>query len=357
MKYLSNETLQIFLISLYSKNKSPLSIFSPLLISEPTIERYNIMIDIIENGLEDCFYFDINEEEMSQLTNIIQLNHNDTRYDKNTFGYLIQKAINLKLNSSRLDFKDFVKPQESFPSELILTGHLYNINLYRNNKKILIEFINKYIKAFREDKLISDTNFYNYELNLKKLLEILGKYYNKYGYEFNLSGCEERDLVKISIKKELRFYEMIFYLISEKHIKVTDCNLFEMNKKRFLNIRLRLKNPIDEIKLIENSYLNYGDLSINNFNGLARYKTYEYTFRTYSRAYKVLIELIKCPEKKISIYNIYKSITEENEENKKERIAQYVKEIRRKLHIMGDRKKTINIKFIDKNFLILTKKI
>ena len=349
MKYLHSETLQIFFISLYSKNNSPFYFFNP-------DEYLNIVADICDKDLEDCFYFDVNKEKVEQWTKIPHFRNDNTEYIEDTVGYLIQKAINLKSNNSKIEFVDFVEPNDNFFHELILTGHLYNLNFYKNCKNKLLNSLSEYIEVFSKTDLSSDINFCNYQISLNKTLEILDKYYDKYGHKFNINGYEEKDLIKINFEKELKFHEIIFSLIFKEYIEIIDCNLFKVDEKRFLNLKLNFKNSPKEISLIENSYLSYSDLTVNKISGIAYYKKNKYYFRTKSRAFKVLIKLIKSPEKKKDICALHNSIASEDisKEEKKQRIGEYVKEIKRKLNITGD-SKTVNIRFVDEDSLMLTK--
>ncbi|MCL5072923.1 MAG: hypothetical protein M1308_18835 [Actinobacteria bacterium] len=332
---------------MYSDNSSPLSFFTPN-------EYFNIIADICDKDLESCFYFDANKEKVEQFVKSTHFNEN-IEYTKDTFGNLIQNAINLKSKNSKVDFEKFVKPEVSFFQELIPTGHLYNLNFYKNCKSKLIDSLTEYIEVFNKNHLSSDINFYDCKINLKKTLDILSKYYDKNGYRFNISGNEKTDLIKINFEPELRFYEVIVSLIFKGYAEIIDCNLFIEDKKRFLNIEFNLKNTPKEIDKIENSYISYGDLTVNKVNGFASYKKSQYYFGKRSRTFKILVKLINNPETKKNISTLYYSITKEQVDNelKKQRIKEHIKEINRKLRIVGD-KKTINIRIVDEEFVMLT---
>jgi hypothetical protein len=348
MKYLYPETLQFFFISLYSEKNFPLSFLTP-------DECFNVIADICDKDLESCFYFDVNKEKAEKLAKVPYINEN-IEYTEDTVGNLIKKVIFLKSKNSKISFENFIKPGDSFLQELILTGHLYNLNFYRNCKNKLIDSLTEYIEIFNKNHLSSDINFfYDCQINLKKTLDILSKYYNKNGYRFNISGNKKRDSVNINFEPKLRFYEVIFSLIFKGYVEIIDCNLFTDDKKRFLNIEFNLKNKPKEIEKIENSYISCGDLTVNKVNGFASYKKNQYYFGKRSRTFKILVKLIKNPETKKNISTLYDSITKEqvDDDMKKQRIKEHIKEIKRKLNIVGD-KKTINIRIVDEEFVMLT---
>jgi len=195
---------------------------------------------------------------------------------------------------------------------------------------------------------------------MNRTSEIFNNLYNKFGSRFNINRTMEIDFKKIPLEKELRLYEVILYLQKKNYIKINNCNFIKSNEKSIMNIDLTFNIPPAVIYNTEKHQIQFKNLSLNEISGEAHFGSNTYTFKTYSREFNLLLNLIKAPSKKINIYQLFDLIAKDESlkmvsgKNKdiKDRMKQYIKEIKNKLG-MTKNNKTIDINITQRDFIIL----
>ena len=364
MKYLEPTTLQVFIYFLYNDKKIDL-------LSLSDFERKKLIQDIDNNNLADLFSFTANDVYVINNTAKLTKVYNNfaplpQREEVAPALKSIQKIIKFLMESSNasvISISDLINISSGLYVNYSLINKGFNINIIKSKKKELEKFIyKKYITNYEEDKLDSDKNFYPFEKNLSITLDIISKYL-KIKNEFILSGCPERDLLKIDWDESLRFYDTIFYLLSIDCMEIKGAQFFYSNGKRFLQMNINWEGSIDELKkMVKPFNFDYGDLSFNSHTGIALYKSTQYTFRSGSKEFKVLLNLMENKGNKVDIYDLYNSIyPEEKDDNnifikkrKKESIVLAVAGIKRNLKISSDNPRSIDI-CINGDSLILKK--
>lgn len=282
------------------------------------------------------------------------------------------------------------------------------------DKKSLEEFADEYIRNFEEDKLDKGlNNYYSFEKHMSVIPRfLLEPYFDKFrkapftiSYNFNyvnLSLADENlkmdfspEGYKNEIQKNLRLYELLLYLNNKKYITISNNFGFILYKKFPYLPRMRStggsrpliiedeyvlvinitfnKSPI-EIYDINKYWLYYGDIRINETDGIGFYKQNRYPFQnTKSKAFKLLCYLLKHHGERISVFETYNFICSEDIEeevklteyeknknllkerkNKKDKIKGYIKEIKKNLKINEDENPSIFITMNDENVMLIS---
>lgn len=367
MNYLSLTTLKISTYLLFGNNYIELSYFEPW-------EVNNFFDDICNNKMEEFFLF----KPRRQFVTLNYVIYKDT-YDSIVSKH--QKETSKEYSSLEKIFKIFLKKLDSniyFKDLKNISYKQFNyypllkdsIEIHFNNgrKDKLLKFVGTYTQEFLSNGLFSlEYNYYSFEKNIKKIVQYLDKYSIDFGNRFNITLPLNDDIKSEKIfDKRFRICESLLYLILKKHIEVNSMTISEittLKKENFslikyaLNINLTLNKTIDEIQDIFRYWTFYGDIRINEKDGIAYYKNYKYPFKsTKTKSFKLLCHLIKNSGKKVPVTEAYASIRPDpdnlSNKEKKKIIKDNIKIIKRNLKISTDPDPTISI-MITGNDLIL----
>lgn len=240
-------------------------------------------------------------------------------------------------------------------------------------QKELSDFFGEYLDAFIDDKLDSFQNIYRYDKQMSIMQKILEYNFERYGYNFKIdTKLEEIDIEnKDDIKNRGRILESILILtfkdlLTINYLRYTpiNTNLYDHENYKStasLNLYITLKKSPAEMFDIAKYWTCYGDIRINESDGIAFYKDNKYPFKSaYGKAFKLLCYLVKNHGKKLSIIETFDNIYPENKEiilqpkNKKAKIKDYVKEIKKNLKITEDKKSSLDIMIIDDSVLLIS---
>ena len=330
--YLNHITLKVFLYLLYCRDRIVISALQ-------TAEKENFVKDICKNKLEEYFILEKNGKVFK-----------DIDY-KNFMG------------------KDF--------TDISLLNEPLKINLIKENKDNLLNFIGKYINNFKDyPHIFLGENYYSFDKSINEVLELLGASYNNYGKNFNID-IPLNDKSEYSFySKELRFIDILFYFLIKNYAEINSCKLIEplyhleediqFIPESLININIKLNKSPGEIADIEKFWLVYGDIRINEPYHIAYYKNNRYPFKSENiKSFKLLCYLVKNHGKDITIkdaYNVVEpddkslSIYKESERFKiiKDKITDYSKYIKKNLKITEDNNPTIDIHIYGNNLILIS---
>ncbi|MHB8276493.1 MAG: hypothetical protein ACYDIA_02410 [Candidatus Humimicrobiaceae bacterium] len=369
MNYLKPEILEVFIYLFYGKNKSiELRIY-------PAQKRLNIIGDAYIQVFGSLFYY--------MVTNTS--NYNKAKIDENLQN--LNTDLSYDDPETIEDYKKVVKMiTEENGSAIFNTLKIGNISYLRN----IIDFsmisealelyydeskstmsnsfkkqLDRYTNDFENDKLIPEdnSNYYSFKNNLYNLCKIWQQLYIDSGESFNLCSLDRE------YEKKIRFYETILYLLNKGFIKINKCNfVFNKNQeeivleKTYFNLIVNLtflKSP-QEIYGINNFWTySYGDVRVNESKCIAYYKSNKYLFKSGSgKAFKLLCFLLKNPGKELSIKEVADEIIPEyrndNFKYKKDKIKDYVKEVKANLRINEDINPTVEIIIDGENIIMIS---
>ncbi len=377
MKYLDQKTLEFFIFLLYKDTKFGVNLD---LFNTEIIDR--VLEDITRHKLEKAFFFILNidikkhSDKIDDLKEFHKKVHENYKAHSENFiiPNLIYNAISEPDFMAPFDFEDFKKIKNIYWKPILY--QFFTLNLLKPEVKILSGFLKKYINEFKNDELILNgaKNYYKFNKNLSRFVEIFDIYYEEYGKSFNVSRLRNNEGRSYLLEKEFRLYDLILYLVHEGSITINNCDFSridnqeigekDITEKCILNINLTFKKQPSEIQDIEKYWTYYGDIRLNEKDGIAFYKKNRYPFKsTKGRAFMLLCKLVKNHGKKILIEDIYDSIAESDKKDKiknltlkkkKSKISGYRKEIVENLHILDDEKPTINISITGKYIMLIS---
>jgi hypothetical protein len=236
--------------------------------------------------------------------------------------------------------------------------------------KELSDFFTKYLEDFMNDKLKCVWNVYRFDKQMSIMQEILEYNFERYGYRFTInSRLEEIDIEnKDDIEKRGRILESLIILNCKELLTINyfnyitkSTNIYEINRPASLNLNITLKKSPAEMFDINKYWIHYGDIRINESDGIAFYKNNKYPFKsTYGKAFKLLCYLVKNHGQKLPIIETFDNIYPENKEitvlskNKKAKIKDYVKEIKKNLKITEDANPSLDIMIIGDSVLLIS---
>lgn len=369
MNYLNPEILEVFIYLLYGKNKSiELRIY-------PAKRRLNIVRDIYIQVSGSLFYYMVTNTSnynKAKIDENLQNLNTDLSYDdpeniedyKKVAKMIIEENGSAIFDTMKIDNISYLKNIIDFS---LISGAL---ELYFDESEIIMSKcfknqLDSYINNFANDKLIpeDDSNYYNFKNNLYNLCKIWQQLYVDSGESFNLCW-QDREY-----EKKIRFYEAILYLLNKGFIKINSSNfVFSKNpqekdlEKTYFSFIVNLtflKSP-QEIYDIHNFWdYSYGDVRVNESKCIAYYKSNKYLFKSANgKAFKLLCFLLKNPGKELSIKEVADEIIPEyrndNFTYKKDKIKNYVKEVKANLRINEDKNPTVEIIIDGENIIMIS---
>jgi len=304
------------------------------------------------------YVYEITEDEENELLSI----------DKGRAG--------LFLRGKRFELDDLLVDNSDRFWEII-KNYLY-INVDKDKLPILEEYLSKYIDNFANQNLQSINNYYSLDKHLYFITLIFKECYKKFGNCFTI---KENFYVYLSNNKfekdfnsfNFRLYEILLYLEKKEYIKIIDYSFTDRyitsldkvsnNEDKYpFHVKILLKKTPSEFYDIEKYWSYYGDIRVNETDGVAYYKNSRYPFKsTKGKAFKLLCFLVKNHGRKISIKDAYKAVYENDsaKENitfkeKKNYIKDYIKEIKKNLGILEDENPSLDIMVIKDSVLLIS---
>lgn len=334
MYYLMPETLEILIFSLIKNKPVPLAAYSLSRITKVIhdLEKINILSN------SKLVPTDINDATESFLDRF-----NDALLNGQLKSAVIQKRKELSLNKTPLPSPETISNLNNEQWEK--AKDVISLKLSASNK--LTDFFEKYIQEFEIDSLESIQNFYSYQKHIDSLKLIFGSNFDEYGYSFSIN--------KAKLSSEFRFYELALSLQNKGHLIFKDC-AFNIHKIRpgmlgahtILDIKIQLKkSPIEIFDILHTWDYCYGDLRISSKGNIVYYKKHRYRSKSVpKKTFTLLTFLIKNPGKWFSFNELYNIIDPNNKIPKdtsirKEKICDYLKDIKQKLGITQDKNPTI----------------
>lgn len=236
---------------------------------------------------------------------------------ENTNAALKRLPITLQQCKAIADLNSNKQIVEDLKTTLVTLMHIaITITNLKQFKERIQIFFTDYIKAYENNLLhIPCTNYYNKELNLKLLLQVLRKHENKGPNNIMLYGTDFSSIAYALPENErgiesYRPLETILLAREKNYLMVKDLHklkeIDEKEKKKFPFPVLSwavtvdcLKTPA-EIEAIEGSWLRFGDLAVREDTGHAVYKNNKHNFPKDSPGFKALVLFIKNPGKKFT---------------------------------------------------------
>ncbi len=341
MDYLNSITIQAFIFFTLEK-EFPLFHFKlnevEFLIED--LKKYKIGKYFLFEGISDLFMDDLIDIK-SDADRLF------TKEKHQKFNILFNK-ISKSSSHYLLSFEDTLSLKEEFIVTNKLICRFNTLKLIDSKRQELLDFIDNYIEQYSEDNLESKINYYSKERSIEKVCKSLKGPYKDYGPKFRVNN-------KIITDNRIRLFELLLYLHKEGFIEIIDCN-FLNDFNHTLNINIEWNKSPKEIQDIIDYWNSYGDLRINEADGIAFYKGNKLPFsRPDTKEFKLLKILMKDPGKKIPIDKIYSSIYEDefNKRGNIKIITELVAQVREKIKINEDPKPTISLIVEGKSVLLI----
>ena len=363
MQYLNKATLKAIIYMLHNDNKAELSFFNNL-------RNKNIIIDIHSYGLQDIFSFKINKEYVDSNIDKIKKIYNDiSPEDKNAPAISLRKITKILIeNSTDIDLKDLINisgsTHYSFINEALI------LNLKETQKDKLNAFLDEYILNFEKDSLTAEKhNYYHFGINISESVKMFTTYYNSYGKRFVIRFPLNENIGYDLNDDKLRLVEILFYLSFENFLNINSIKLSKIKNLKILNINITLNKTPAEIYDIEKYWISYGDIRVNINDGIAYYKNNRYPFKsTKTKAFKLLCYLVENHGNKVPINEAYDAIgphiekiridptsgVKPRKRSKKDKIKDFIKEIKENLNITHDSKPSISIMVSGEDILLIS---
>jgi hypothetical protein len=377
MFYLDPTTIQVFLYFLHN-NKKPLTLFK-----FEAEDRINLIQDLEKNNMEDLFYFKfypLIRYHGDEIENWYQIEKGLRKNYRNEKRLHVFKTIKDNVKDKIFKVSDLACFNDDFlyPSSDVI--RLFEMYFNRSKSDEIFDFMNRYLFNFRNDELLSDENYYSFNKSYSIVLNRLKEAYEKYGKIFIIEPVEllQSDDIEVytQFDRKNRFYDILFYLFIQGYIGINflDFKLFivsndspkgQEHKLNLLRLSVTMHKSPAEISDIEKYWAHYGDIRINEADGVAYYKNNRYPFKsTRGRVFRLLCFLIKNHGNKIPLERAYHAIIEEDDlENvgdkqkpkiMKKYIKDYVKKIKENLKISEDKNPTIDIMVIKDSVMLIS---
>jgi len=251
-------------------------------------------------------------------------------------------------NNAVLFFEDVLSMQNDFFFSFNPIYCFKRLKLIESKEKKMSEFVEKYFNEYTEDNLKSRKNYLSLNKSIEKFCIKLEMPYENYESKLEVNN-------KLFSDDKIRLFELLLYLHKEGFLEIADCN-FLNDSSNTLNINIEFKKSPEEIQDIIGYWKSYGDLRINEADGVAFYKGNKLPFsRSGTKEFKLLKILMKYPGKKISISKIYSYIYEDefNKRGERKIITELVSQVRKKININKDPRPTISLIVEGENVLLI----
>jgi DNA-binding response OmpR family regulator len=236
---------------------------------------------------------------------------------ENTNAALKRLPVALQQCQTITDLSSNWQIVEDLKTTLVSLMHItITITNFKQFKERIQTFFDEYIEAYENNQLHEPhISYYNKELNLKLLLQVLRKYENKGPNNIIVCGTDFSSTahtlpVSESGVELYRPLETILLAKKKNYLAVKDLHkLIEADEKEKSKVPFPLlswtvtidclKTPV-EIELIEGSWLRFGNLAVREDTGHAVYKNNKHNFQKDLPGFKALVLFIKNPGKKFT---------------------------------------------------------
>jgi len=168
MQYLNLTTLELFIYFIFKTNSIRLEKFQPK-------ELDKELDDIINNNLQDSFIYRGYISFPKQNKGSSDLNFLIKDAEENKPGLRDFEKIYEILTSIK---RDRVNTKISCNELLLLRDKIWSPKLYLFllleliDKKKLLNYLKRYIDFYKQDKLLSKENFYNFRININEIISL-----------------------------------------------------------------------------------------------------------------------------------------------------------------------------------------
>jgi len=187
---------------------------------------------------------------VSQYTDSEKFIRDISKYKIQTFFSLIRN--NKFIND--IDYKNFL--DEDY-LDYYLRSYPLKIILHKKDIKNLNDFIIKYINNFESDYLNSYTDHYfSFIESVSKTVKVLKDFERGIEKESSIKIPFKENFENIFYKKEVRFYETIFYLDKGKIVSINSCKILESKskEKQKIDLRFTVKKDISSVSILKESF-------------------------------------------------------------------------------------------------------
>ncbi len=329
---------------------------SSLSLLEVSFSDYLIR-DLYLNKLNKCFFLKVNVEQIKPHIN------DKTDYLEGSSGKDMQKVV--KDIGKKVNIKRYGEIYLNEEPKFIILIKYYNLYFDEDHRDILLNFVSDYINQFKQDNLFNpphERNFLSFKNNISKTKNTFEALYRK-NNTFNMKF----PTIKKLCEGEFRFCEILLYFVFQGHLSIERCELLKVWKNNPYiddyyeyeqDFRLSFKISPKEIQKKEGAWLIFKDLSLNQITGESNYKDNTYKFGTHGKKFKLLLYLLENePPARFNVYKVFDLLWPELKDKslkiKKIDIESEVKEIKRNLRISSDKKRTIDIRFVEKDYIVI----
>jgi hypothetical protein len=238
-------------------------------------------------------------------------------------------------------------------------------------RPLLSDFLHTYISAFETgnlDSLHSGKNYFSYTNHIAQVRDLWEEEFTESGPQITCSAHDAEEKLKSYKMSKLRFYELILSLKKNGYLDIVNCTYLTLtfsgqdgfpDYRQCLFITIKFKKSPKEISDIFGYWLYYGDLRLNEKDGLAYYKGNRYpSVGTKGKAFSLLCLLIKNPGTKKLITELFDTIAPGEvalkPQTKKDRLEDWIKEIKNNLGLTKDKKPSITITTVKNAALLIT---
>ncbi|MDY6129386.1 MAG: helix-turn-helix domain-containing protein [Elusimicrobiaceae bacterium] len=198
--------------------------------------------------------------------------------------------------------------------------------------------LSEYIRKFKADMMIRDgENYYTYSKHIKTMAELFQQKYLDFGKKF-LVELADYDIEHFLLP------EVLYALHTENLIRIHSIDVMFADECEF-DVEF-IRSP-EEIADIYNFWTFYGDIRVNEENGIAYYKNNKYPFKSVKQeSFRLLCYLVRKHGQLIEISEIaeYLGIDHNISANVlKSRIKNIISDIKKNLKISEDNNPTLNI--------------
>ena len=254
-------------------------------------------------------------------------------------GREFEFTINRGKDKAKLGFFEGLKDEDFYEAAIAI----------KDVEKIS-SFLEGYISNFKNNNMISEVNAYSYEKHIKMLPDMFQEKYEDFGGKINIDINDFPD-------EYLHLPELLYSLHVDGFVRIEYVGYPFWSGGEGLTYVFEvsfLKSP-DEIADNHKYWTNYGDIRVNQTNGIAKYKNNTYFYKsTTGKAFRLLCLLVKKHGVELDMHEVYSEIGDTPETGKegnidrkyvKSRLKDYIQEIKENLGIKKDKEASLDIIF------------
>lgn len=226
------------------------------------------------------------------------------------------------------------------------------------DKKKVQAFLDAYLDSFKEGNILPPFNIWSYAKNFQELCLYLKEKETESGNKFfTESKLDKEEFLKL----ETMLYLEKGGLLSISHIKcgATTYGADGTGPETdvYLKFLITLNKTVSEIQDIEKYWIYYGDIRVNEADGNAFYQSKKYPFSsTKGAAFKLLCYLVKNHGRHVPLSEIATllELSAKTPKAVKQKVTDYIGEIKRHLGISKDKNKTLEIMVVKDSVILVS---